>query len=226
MPTQQLSLFAPLATDTVEAFVSAIQRLTFNDLSQFKTLTRIYKDGSSPQGGRPSEFVRLHTNASLDLSSTHVSPVIELIDSPEMNRRPVTSRTIHTVACTSGDPKKLIKSMGYLPAFAYFEQGYHLKIGSMTVRVYQIFKAQKVEDPDLMETPEESGVNTPEEKEEVEEEFEGLTIGDGETWIVQCDVDVKMTQPDDTKRGIEELLRFKKEMQGYIELDVVLDDLR
>lgn len=226
MPFQRLSLFGPLNSDSMESFVTAVQTLTSNELSQFRTLTRVYKDDSTPQGRRPSDFIRIRSDASLD-SPILSSPVLELVDAPEMNKRPVTSRIIHTVPCTSGDPRSLVKSMGYQPAFAYFEQGYHIQIGTLQVRVHRIFNAQNAQkaavDPDAME---QDGDVTTRAVAEEDGELEGIAIGDGETWIVQADVDSRMNQPDDIQRGIDALLTFKNQVQGFVVLDVILDELR
>lgn len=224
MPFQRLSLFAPLSYGSLEAFVTAIQTLTSDTLLQFKLLTRVYHDDSTPQGRRPSDLIRIRTDTSSSDTTLVDPPILELIDTPEMNKRPVTSRTVHTVQCTSGDPPSLVKSMGYGLAFSYFEQGYRLKIGSLQIRVYQIFRAvlndtaMRDDDgdaamQDLVEQPNDDALD-------------GVAIGDTETWIVQADIDLRTSQPDIIQRGVDELMTFKREVQGFINLEPVLDELR
>lgn len=225
MPLQRLSLFGPLNARSLEPFVLTIQSFSKNDLLQFKTLIKVYRDNAISSGGRPSDFVRLRlpwdspTSDPIGtddahkegLSDVHPPPVtkagvLEVVDAPEVNKRPVTSRIVHVVPCTSGDPRRLVESMGYNLAYSYFEQGYELKIGSIVVRVHQIFKAEGTSADD--------------------EALQGVSIGDGTTWIVQADVDVRPGQADELKRGMDDLLRFKRDVQGYIDLSVLVDELR
>lgn len=276
MPTQRLSLFAPLQATHLEPFVSAVQTLTSDRLAQFKTLTRIYKDESSPQGHRPTDFLRISTKLPLEpLSSQSPAPaagstitqqpdptsdgrdhlpprditgttmtttttgttpppppftstVIELVDAPEINnKRPLTSRIVHVVPCTHGDAATLALSMGYTPSYAYYEQGYSLLLGTTVMRIYRIFKAGR--ESNDMTTGEARGGGPGGGAGGGEEETlngDGTAIGDGTTWIVQADLEIRTGSPEDLRKGTEELLRWKKEVQGHLELLPLVDELR
>lgn len=211
----------------------ALQTLTSASLGQFKTLTRVYKDETTPQGRRPSDFIRLRTSDPLKPAtaaneakeaskSGRTAAALEMIDAPEMTKRPVTSRIIHVVPCVSGDPEALIKTMGYSFAYAYFEQGYQLSIGPMNVRVYQVFKAELA--PDITLTADDSAALPP--AGNAIQGYQGTLLGSGTTWIVQADVDVKIGSTEDLKKGIDELTRFKRDVHGYLEMTVLLDELR
>ncbi|CCG83269.1 protein of unknown function [Taphrina deformans PYCC 5710] len=221
MPIQRLSLFAPLPARHLETFVAVVQTLTTERLNQFKTITYVYKDETSAQGRRASDFLRLREDRSTtandpidDAQNKSPAQVLEVIDAPEMNKRPVTSRIVHIVPCHAGDAKKLASSMGYLLSFAYYEQGYSLTIGSVSLRVYQVFQARKKAVDESMNGNAQA------------EEMEGVAIGDGSTWIVHADIEVSTGSPDDLKKGTDELVRLKKELQGYVELSPLLDELR
>lgn len=208
--------------------MSTIQTFSRNELIQFKALTKVYKDDSTPQGGRPSNFIRLRIPWNLPTSTSesdaqsetlgYRSGALEVVDAPEVNKRPVTSRIVHVVPCTSGDPRKLVKSMGYDLAYSYFEQGYELKIGSITVRVHQIFKAEGTRSGDSSQVREGDDAE--------DADLQGLSIGDGTTWIVQADVDIQPGQSDELRRGTDDLLRFKRDVQGLVDLSVLVDELR
>lgn len=220
MPIQRLSLFAPLPARHLETFIAVIQTLTTEYLNQFKTLTHVYKDESSTQGRRAAEFLRLREDVSpsaSDANESHMqkSPrqVMEVIDAPEINKRPVTSRIVHIVPCHTGNAKKLVSAMGYHLSYAYYEQGYSLNIGSISLRVYQVFQARRKVEQAVVEDP-------------LSDELEGIAIGDGSTWIVHADIEVSTGSPDDLKKGTEELMRLKKELQGYVDMLPLIDELR
>ena len=161
---------------------------------------------------------------------------MEVIDAPEMNQRqPITSRIVHTVPCHTGDARKLARAMGYTLSYAYYEQGYALTIGSIALRIYQVFQAKHNTTTNTITIKENGHTNH---DPEGDGELEGVAIGDGSTWIVHADIEVQSSpssttttttttgSPDTIKKATDELMRLKKELQGYVDLIPLLDELR
>ena len=211
MAIQELSLYGPLLARKLELFVKAIQLLTTETLTEFKQYTEVYIDPSNPRGQRPAEFLRL--SADLRDERGERKPILHwtlhIAESPEMGKRPVTSRLIYPVQCHDGDPRQLAMDMSFTRAFAYFEQGYRIKIGSCDVSIHQVFSAASEDVTSASDL----------------DSVAGTLIGNG-TWIVQAKIASIAGNPEDVKRGTAELVRLKAALKGYIELDPVLDELR
>lgn len=262
MPIQRLSLFGALPARHLEDTVHAIQSLSSDALVQFRTLTQVFRDGASPSQ-RPSDFLRSrHDVLAADredheikdkdtptTTTTNKPPVIEVIDAPEISKRPITSRIVHVIPCTSGDPDALARGMGYVPHYAFFEQGYAIQYGAAVMRIYQIFRAQNKATATAAEKQHDDGDDTEmqdndednddmkhhvvredsgrdEEHRKRDAGLEGIAIGSGQTWIVQADIEARTAAPDDIKRGAEELQRLKRDLASYVDLVPLMDELR
>ena len=202
MPDQELSLWAGFPSGELEPITDLLQTLTRHILQEFRTYTEVFNDFSEQSGRRPSNFIHFRTPLP-DEKWTMMT-----FEAPEMAKRPVTARLMHVSPIHEGDHRSLAGSFGMKFAYGYFEQGYSIQIGLLTVLIYQIFKAVADED----------GKTGP--------ESEGHAIGSGQSWIVKASM---MTSPDvqqQIKLGTDELLRLKRILTDHVELQVITDELR
>lgn len=147
-----------------------------------------------------------------------------------MSKRPVTSRIIHRAHHHSGAIHSLVSDMMYVPAFASCEEGHELLIGNAVIRIYQVYEASSTTTSTTTATS--STMDTMTEMGQSRDcvgqigfTKQGM-IGPSTTWTVQASVSVKAGQTDQVKRAVSELIRLKHTLTGYVDLDVILDELR
>ncbi|ORY83056.1 Med18 protein-domain-containing protein [Protomyces lactucae-debilis] len=206
MPSQLLSLFGPLPARKLEEFVLSLQALAGTHVQQFKTYTQVLKDEATP---RPSDWLRLSASVPMDAEDASWTQKatfsIDMIDSPEMVKRPVTVRTVHHCPVYEGTADQFLAQLGFKHHYAYIEQGYRLTLTHrLTVSIYQVWKPLEHLNP----------VNA-------------TLVGDEQVWLVQCDFTTgKAGDVMELNRGVAGLVQFQREVAGYVSLQANSEQLR